>query len=418
VRIVTNRLPPHTMLFDPARHEALEPIAWNAQRVRDTIAHIGATTSAAFTPDRLWPSHPLDLQTKDGSAPALTPLYFGAAGVIWALHYLEALGAARTPTRWLDQLEPIRLHNRAWLSRVGVEADASFLMGELPILMLQYAQTPSPEIESRLAELIAANIDHPARELMWGAPGTLLAASFLFESTRNERWAVLFRETAAHLWKQLQWSDEHACHFWTQDLYGHRVTYLDGVHGFVATASPLIRGRHLLDAEDWSRWQDAIANTVRRTATWENGKVNWQAQLHSTVTSGNQLLMQFCHGAPGFVVCLARFPDASLNELLIAAGEAVWEAGPLAKGASLCHGTAGNGYAFLALYQRTGDAIWLDRARAFAMHSIHQFEAHAAQYGRLRYSLWTGDLGMAIYLLDCLRGSAAFPTLDVFYPVA
>jgi hypothetical protein len=28
---------------------------------------------------------------------------------------------------------------------------------------------------------------------------------------------------------------------------------------------------------------------------------------------------------------------------------------------------------------------------------------------------WTGDPGLAIYLWDCLRGTAAFPTLDVFY---
>jgi hypothetical protein len=403
------------MLFDPARHEPLEPVAWDEQRVRETISRIIDDTSAAFTPDTLWPAHPLDLES-DADAPALTPLYLGAAGVIWSLHYLDAVGAARTHGRWLEQLDPIRPRNRTWLAAEGFEADASFLMGELPILMLQYAHAPTPSLEARLAELIAGNIDHPARELMWGAPGTLLAACFLFELTRNERWAALFRDTAAHLWNQLQWSDKHGCHFWTQDLYGNRVAYLDGVHGFVATASPLIRGRHLLDTASWSRWQEAITNTVRRTATWEDGKVNWRAQLDSTHTLNDHLLMQFCHGAPGFVICLANLPDTTFDDLLIAAGEAVWDAGPVAKGASLCHGTAGNGYTFLALYQRTKNAIWLDRARAFAMHSIHQSEADAARYGRLRYSLWTGDLGVAIYLLDCLRGVAAFPTLDVFYP--
>ena len=36
------------------------------------------------------------------------------------------------------------------------------------------------------------------------------------------------------------------------------------------------------------------------------------------------------------------------------------EAGPLRKGAGLCHGTAGNGCAFLALHARTGDERWLD----------------------------------------------------------
>jgi hypothetical protein len=52
------------------------------------------------------------------------------------------------------------------------------------------------------------------------------------------------------------------------------------------------------------------------------------------------------------------------------------------------------------------------------MHGIAQTEADEAAYGQLRYSLWTGDPGFAIYLWDCLRGQAAFPTLDVFYSSA
>jgi hypothetical protein len=45
----------------------------------------------------------------------------------------------------------------------------------------------------------------------------------------------------------------------------------------------------------------------------------------------------------------------------------------LAKGAKLCHGTGGNGYAFLKLYRRTKNAVWLDHARAFAMTGIAQY---------------------------------------------
>lgn len=108
-------------------------------------------------------------------------------------------------------------------------------------------------------------------------------------------------------------------------------------------------------------------------------------------------------------------PGGSLDGLLLAGGEAAWLAGPLVKGSNLCHGTGGNGYAFLKLYARTGDTLWLDRARAFAMHAIRQTEADAAQYGRMRYSLWTGDPGLAIYLWDCINGTARFPTLDVFF---
>ena len=71
----------------------------------------------------------------------------------------------------------------------------------------------------------------------------------------------------------------------------------------------------------------------------------------------------------------------------------VWNAGPLRKGPGICHGTAGNGYAFLKLFHRTGDEVWLARARSFAMHAIAQSERANARYGRGRYTLWTGDPG-------------------------
>jgi hypothetical protein len=62
-------------------------------------------------------------------------------------------------------------------------------------------------------------------------------------------------------------------------MYGQRSTYLDAVHGFVATASPLIRGRHLLDAQAWAAWQQCIVNTVEHTASWEGEQANWRGWL-------------------------------------------------------------------------------------------------------------------------------------------
>ena len=129
------------------------------------------------------------------------------------------------------------------------------------------------------------------------------------------------------------------------------------------------------------------------------------------------MVVQHCHGAPGMINCLADLPHSvsdSLDRLLIQGGELTWKAGPLVKGSNLCHGTAGNGYAFLKLYQRTKNAMRLERARAFAMHAIRQYERHAKQYGQLRYSLWTGDLGLAIYLWDCVTQEPKIPTMDIF----
>jgi hypothetical protein len=399
------------MLYDPARHEALQPIAWDALRARAAIEWIVRDTESRFSPDSYWPPHPRDFATDDDPKLPSTTLYFGAAGVIWALSYLQAVGAVDRRTTWTGHLDTLRARNRAWLDSSGGGALGSYLMGDTPILMMAHAADPTAERADELAALIEGNIDNPTRELMWGSPGTLLAASFLHERTGEDRWADLYRRTAARLWSELLWSDAHGCRYWLQELYGHRCTYLDAVHGFVATACALIRGRHLLAAGEWQAWQQCFAETIGRTATRESGLANWRPEL---LRQDHPMLMQFCHGAPGFVVCLAQLPGRELDDLLVAAAEAIWAAGPLSKGGNLCHGTAGNGYAFLKLYERTGESRWLQRARAFAMHAITQAEQEQGRHGRLRYSLWTGDLGLAIYLWDCLRAKAAFPTLDVF----
>jgi lantibiotic modifying enzyme len=122
--------------------------------------------------------------------------------------------------------------------------------------------------------------------------------------------------------------------------------------------------------------------------------------------SDGQIRTQWCHGAPGIVATLAHVLDV---ELAVAGGELAWRAGPLRKGASLCHGTAGNGYAFLALLERTGDERWLERARTFAMHAAGQVARSRSDYGRGFYTLWTGDLGTALYFADCIDGGGELP---------
>lgn len=380
--------------------------------MRDAIAHVVRRTEARFARDGGWPMHPRDIDGGD-DAPAW-PLYHGACGVIWALTHLAACGVATLSRDYRDFVASLIPRNRAWLRSFGCAFDASYVMGDTGILLLEHRLNGTPATADRLAALIASNLDNPTRELMWGSPGTMLAALFLHERTGEQRFATLFRTTASKLQSQLEWSDEHACRYFTQDMYGQRSTYLDAVHGFVATASPVIRGRHLLEAVEWSAWRDCIENTVRRTATREGALVNWRPFLDEAWEDTPKRLMQFCHGAPGFVVCLADMPGSALDDLLAGGAEAAWHAGPLAKGPNLCHGTAGNGYAFLKLFRRTGERRWLERARAFAMHAIAQMDAEERRVGELRYSLWTGDPGVALYLLDCIRGDARFPTLDVF----
>jgi lantibiotic modifying enzyme len=167
-----------------------------------------------------------------------------------------------------------------------------------------------------------------------------------------------------------------------------------------------------LSAEPDDELTRRAGELVRSEAFEQDGLANWPPGASEPLEHPRtgRIRTQWCHGAPGIVSSLARLTgDAELDRLLLAGGELTWRAGPIAKGTNLCHGTAGNGYAFLALFERTGDELWLERARAFAMHSIAQVAKTRVQFGRGRYTLWTGDPGTALYLADCLAGSGNIP---------
>ena len=83
------------------------------------------------------------------------------------------------------------------------------------------------------------------------------------------------------------------------------------------------------------------------------------------------------------------------------------------KGHGLCHGTSGNGFALLKAFARTGDERWLERARRFAVHALAQAERIATANGRGRYSLFTGDVGTALFAAACLDLDARYPIIDV-----
>jgi lantibiotic modifying enzyme len=141
----------------------------------------------------------------------------------------------------------------------------------------------------------------------------------------------------------------------------------------------------------------------------EGDCANWLPHAGKARDGRTKILVQWCHGAPGLVTSLWTLPrEDGLDELLAAAGELIWAAGPLRKGAGLCHGTAGNGCAFLALHARTGEERWLERARAFAVHALEQAEG-----GPTGDALWTGRTGVALYLRACSEGWDGMPLLDV-----
>ena len=397
------------MLFEPGRHERLLAAEWDAQHVRAAISAITRYIEEAFQPDAFWPTHPLDAKT---GAPAIShkSLYLGAAGILWALWYLERAGAAQL------RIEPSALIG-AVDAAYQAEPDTgavvpSYFLGEAGILLISWRLTGSRAAADRLWNSIESNIENPTNEALWGAPGTMMAAWHMHRWTGEPRWRDLFLANVDPLWRGWSRSDSGGCDLWTQDLYGKVRQFLGAGHGFAGNILPLLSGAALLPEERREQLFDRCAETLLATAVEEQGGANWGPTID---LRASRMLLQWCHGAPGMVTSLRDYPtgrSAALDALLLKAGETAWQAGPLEKGFGLCHGTAGNGYAFLTLYRRTGNPIWLERARSFAMHALGQSERMRQSHGLGRYTLWTGDPGLAVYLWHCLAGEDGMPGLD------
>lgn len=364
------------MLFSPEAHEALTDEPWSAERARTAIVSIVADAESAF--DDGWRTHPQDADNEYEARTRFRAVYLGGAGVVDALDRLVRRGFVELRRDYISYLERSL---EAQADFPDEDSERSLWAGETGIRLVLQRLAPSQANLERLAELIAANEQDERCELMWGSPGTILAG----------------RELGLDVTASIEWlrGQRDAEGLWTQLLHGHSRRHLGPAHGYAGCALALG------DTE-------GVSETLRSHAVEEDGLANWPpiAGTRLDANRDGQIRTQWCHGAPGIVATVGRMLD---EDLAVAGGELTWSAGPLRKGANLCHGTAGNGYAFLALLARTGDQRWLTRARKFAMHATGQVEDSRSDYGCGRYTLWTGDLGTALFLADCIDGGGRLP---------
>ncbi len=257
--------------------------------------------------------------------------------------------------------------------------------------------TRRPELADDLHDRVRANIDaDEIDELMWGTAGTLVAARALLDGTGEERWrracddsaaALLARRDADGLWTQRRFKDTRS---------------LGPVHGLVGNVHALLTA---LDGERAERLRRETNDTLTRFAVREGALCNWPPSAEERLEHHRtgEIKVQWCHGAPGIVTTAAPYLD---EELLLAGAELTWTAGAHRerKGSGICHGTAGNGYALLAAFARTGDELWLERARRFAVHALAQAEREPPVY-----SLWLGGIGAAALRLRLPRRGLPLP---------
>src|SRR5919109_771725 len=186
------------MLYEPAEFEPLTDEPWDLARVKDEIAAIVADADAAFDPEALWPAHEWDGW---GAPLPMKNLYVGAAGVIWALDALRRRGRAETSldlagaalrTLELERAEPDSTADDHY-------HPAALLRGETGPLLIAFRLAPDSALADDLHALVRANVANPTDDVMWGAPGTLLAALALGEWTGEPRWEEAARQTATAL---------------------------------------------------------------------------------------------------------------------------------------------------------------------------------------------------------------------------
>ena len=251
-------------------------------------------------------------------------------------------------------------------------------------------------------------------ELLWGAPGTMMAALAMYRRTGEARFADAYRESAGEMVSRWTFDEQLGAWLWTQDMYGDTARYVGAGHGVAGNVLALTLGRELLTEEQGVAVDERAVATARALAVRQQDLANWLPLADRELVLGGTIRTQWCHGAPGMVASLAAVApgDDDFTELLLEGGELAWRAGPLAKGSGLCHGTAGNGQAFLSLHARTGNELWLERARAFAVHALEQVESEQAQHGLMRHSLFTGDIGVAVMAQSCIEARAGMPALD------
>lgn len=273
-------------------------------------------------------------------------------------------------------------------------SDSSLLCGEAGILTVAFRLAPSDELADRLFVRVLENVHNQANELVWGAPGTMFLAHAMHAWTGEQRWRDAWTESADEVRRR-----RGADGLWTQHFGDREMRLLGAAHGAVGNQLALLQGSPTEDARD-------VGEMLERAAVVEGPVANWPTgEGLGLVEPDGSIRVQWCHGAPGIVISAASYlPD----ELFLAGAEITWQAGGHGKGPGLCHGTAGNGYALLKAFARTGDELWLDRARRFAVHALEQVERQS----RARHSLFTGDIGVALYAADCLDARAAYPILD------
>eukprot|EP00871_Galdieria_phlegrea_P003739 jgi/Galph1/4366/GphlegSOOS_G2961.1 len=130
----------------------------------------------------------------------------------------------------------------------------------------------------------------------------------------------------------------------------HHKYYLGAAHGTSGVIHSLFVALENVSIEN----KRIIGQELKQTCEFlHQQRSQHHGNYYSSLDSRNTDLVQWCHGAPGFVFLFCKaaeqFKDASYLNWALEASDVVWRYGLLLKGPGLCHGIAGNAYCFLRI---------------------------------------------------------------------
>ncbi|CAL8311032.1 unnamed protein product [Merluccius merluccius] len=190
----------------------------------------------------------------------------------------------------------------------------------------------------------------------------------------------------------------------------HRKQYVGAAHGLAGIYYMLMQPGARVDA-------DLLSDVVRPSVDYVRHKRFRSGNYPSSLSNESDRLIHWCHGAPGVVPMLLMaykvFKEDKYLKDAVDCGEVIWQRGLLRKGYGICHGTAGNGYAFLSLYRLTQDKKYLYRACKFAEWCL-EYGTHGCRIPDRPYSLFEGMAGAIHYLSEmAMPGDSCFPAFEL-----
>ena len=183
----------------------------------------------------------------------------------------------------------------------------------------------------------------------------------------------------------------------------HDKEYIGAAHGVSGILFVLLAARAYISEE---MLISHIKPTLDYLVSLQYPSGNFPSSISGSSAPTNDKLLHWCHGAPGVIHLLLRahkiWPHNEDSYLLRAnrCGEAIWKRGLLKKGYGICHGIAGNTYAFLGFWKATNKAKYLYQAAVFAEWSF-EYSKRGCRVPDRPLSLYEGIAG-AIYLLSNL----------------